>query len=130
VKPYPLDVLGAKSQGMIGYLIVQALRGETDASVVAVLTEVIVDADDPAFGNPTKPIGPVYTRDEARRIPAELGWDIAADGAHYRRVVPSPRPQGIVELDSIERLLEEGTVVVWPAAAASRSSARADGSRA
>lgn len=112
VKPYPLDVLGAESQGMIGYLIVQALRGETDASVVALLTEVAIDADDPAFARPTKPIGPVYTAAEARRVAAAHGWDIARDGRHYRRVVPSPDPREIVELDSIEALLEGGSIVV------------------
>jgi carbamate kinase len=112
VEPYPLDVLGAESQGMIGYLIVQALRSETDASVVAVLTEVVVDADDPAFGKPTKPIGPVYRKDEARRIAAEHGWDVARDGGYYRRVVPSPQPREIVELDSIAALVRGGSIVV------------------
>ena len=112
VASYPLDVLGAESQGMIGYLIVQALRGETDASVVAVLTEVVVDAGDPAFARPTKPIGPVYTKGEARRLAAEHGWDVARDGAHYRRVVPSPQPHEIVELDSVETLLRAGSIVV------------------
>jgi carbamate kinase len=112
VEPYPLDVLGAESQGMIGYLIVQALRGETESSVVALLTEVVVDADDPAFAEPTKPIGPVYTKDEADEVAVEHGWDIARDGEHYRRVVPSPQPHEIVELDSIETLLREGSIVV------------------
>ena len=112
VEPYPLDVLGAESQGMIGYLIVQALRGETDASVVAVLTEVVVEADDPAFAQPTKPIGPVYTKSEARRIAAEHGWDVARDGAYYRRVVPSPQPLEIVELDSVAALLSRGSIVI------------------
>ena len=112
VEPYPLDVLGAESQGMIGYLIVQALRGETDASVVAVLTEVVVEADDPAFAQPTKPIGPVYTKSEAQRIAAEHGWDVARDGAYYRRVVPSPQPREIVELDSVAALLSRGSIVV------------------
>jgi carbamate kinase len=112
VEPYPLDVLGAESQGMIGYLLVQALRGETDASVVAVLTEVVVAADDPAFARPTKPIGPVYSRSEARRVAAEHGWDVARDGDHYRRVVPSPQPREIVELDSVVTLLREGSIVV------------------
>ncbi len=112
VEPYPLDVLGAESQGMIGYLIVQALRGETDSSVVALLTEVVVDPDDPAFGKPTKPIGPVYTKAEADDVAAEHGWDIARDGEHYRRVVPSPQPREIVELDSIETLLDGGSIVV------------------
>jgi carbamate kinase len=112
VEPYPLDVLGAESQGMIGYLIVQALRGETDASVVAVLTEVVVEVDDPAFAQPTKPIGPVYAKSEALRLAAEHGWDVARDGRHYRRVVPSPQPQEIVELDSIAALLRGGSIVV------------------
>lgn len=112
VEPYPLDVLGAESQGMIGYLIVQALLGETDANVVAILTQVAVDADDAAFAEPTKPIGPVYTKGEARRIVAEHGWEVARDGEHYRRVVPSPQPREIVELDSIEGLLRQGSIVV------------------
>jgi carbamate kinase len=112
VKPYPLDVLGAESQGMIGYLIVQALRGETEASVVATLTEVVVDADDPAFAKPTKPIGPLYTEAQARSIAAEHGWEVAPDGADFRRVVPSPQPREIVELDAIETLLGNGSIVV------------------
>ena len=112
VKPYPFDILGAESQGMIGYLIVEALRTETEASVVALLTEVVVDADDPAFGHPTKPIGPVYTQVEARRARAERGWAVARDGPHYRRVVPSPDPREIVELDAVETLLAGRSIVV------------------
>jgi carbamate kinase len=112
VKPYPLDVLGAESQGMIGYLIVQALRAESTASVVALLTEVVVDADDPAFGRPTKPIGPVYTAGEALRVTAEHDWAVAADGEHYRRVVPSPEPREIVEIEAVETLLASGSIVV------------------
>jgi carbamate kinase len=112
VKPYPLDVLGAESQGMIGYLIVQALRAETGMSVAALLTEVVVDADDPAFAQPTKPIGPLYTAAEADAAATEHGWEIAADGPHYRRVVPSPQPREIVELEAIESLLAEGSIVV------------------
>ncbi|HZD88015.1 MAG TPA: carbamate kinase [Gaiellaceae bacterium] len=112
VKPYPLDVLGAESQGMIGYLIVQALRAETERSVVALVTEVAVDADDPAFGEPTKPIGPVYDEREARRVAAERGWTVAPDGPHHRRVVPSPQPRDIVELDAVEALLAGGSIVV------------------
>jgi carbamate kinase len=91
---------------------VQALRAETQASVVALLTEVAVDPDDAAFGRPTKPIGPVYTAEEARRAVAEHGWDVAADGPHYRRVVPSPQPLAVVELDAIETLLAAGSIVV------------------
>lgn len=112
VKPYPLDLLGAESQGMIGYLIVQALRAETDRSVVAVLTEVAVDPDDPAFRHPTKPIGPVYDHGDAQRLAAEHGWTVAQDGSHYRRVVASPEPREIVELDAIASLLAGGSIVV------------------
>lgn len=112
VDPYPLDVLGAESQGMIGYLIVQALRTETDASVVALLTEVVVDPDDPAFDRPTKPIGPVYGAAEVQEIAAEHGWTVAADGEYFRRVVPSPQPRDIVELEAIEMLLNAGCIVV------------------
>ena len=112
VKPYPLDVLGAESQGMIGYLLVQALRAETDHSVVAVLTEVVVRVGDPAFTKPTKPIGPVYSEAEARQLAAVNGWTVARDGPHYRRVVPSPEPLEIVELDAIETLLAVGSIVI------------------
>jgi carbamate kinase len=112
VSPYPLDVLGAESQGMIGYLLVQALRGEVDREVVALLTQVVVAADDPAFTRPTKPIGPVYGREEATRLAAERGWTIAPDGPYFRRVVASPQPRAIVELDAIESLADAGAIVV------------------
>ena len=112
VAPYPLDVLGAESQGMIGYLLVQALRAETNRSVVALLTEVAVDSGDPAFRRPTKPIGPVYSEAEARALAARHGWTVAPDGPHHRRVVPSPRPRAILELDAIARLLSAGSIVV------------------
>jgi carbamate kinase len=113
VAPYPLDVLGAESQGMIGYLLAQALRNELPrGDVVTVLTQVVVDAGDPAFATPTKPIGPVYSKDEARALAGEHGWSIARDGAHYRRVVPSPQPRSIVELDAIEELLAAGATVI------------------
>lgn len=112
VAPYPLDVIGAESQGMIGYLLVQALRAETERSVVALVTEVAVDAGDPAFRRPTKPIGPVYAEAEARALAAEHGWTVAPDGPHFRRVVPSPEPRAIVELDAVEQLLARGSIVV------------------
>jgi carbamate kinase len=113
VAPYPLDILGAESQGMIGYLLVQALASQLPGrQVVAVLTQVVVDDDDPAFSDPTKPIGPVYDEVEARRLAAAHDWSIAADGVHFRRVVPSPEPRAIVELQSIGRLVETGAVVV------------------
>jgi carbamate kinase len=112
VAPYPLDILGAESQGMIGYLLAQALECEVDREVVALLTQVVVDRDDPAFGAPTKPIGPVYGEEEARRLAAEHRWAIAPDGPHFRRVVASPEPLEIVELESIARLADSGAIVV------------------
>jgi carbamate kinase len=113
VAPYPLDVLGAESQGMIGYLLVQALRNELPARpVVAVLTQVVVRAGDPAFSRPTKPIGPVYSEREAHALAREQGWSVAADGNYYRRVVASPEPKEIVEVGAIELLLGSGAVVV------------------
>ena len=113
VSPYPLDILGAESQGMIGYLFVQALGNALPGrDVVAVLTQVAVSADDPAFANPSKPIGPVYSVREARLLARQHGWPMAADGIYYRRVVPSPAPREIVEARSIELLVEGGAVVV------------------
>jgi carbamate kinase len=113
VSPYPLDILGAESQGMIGYLLVQALAGALpNTDVVALLTQVVVAEDDPAFREPTKPIGPVYTPAEAEGIAADHGWTVARDGDHFRRVVASPAPQEIVELSSIRRLVDGGAVVV------------------
>ncbi|HZO63135.1 MAG TPA: carbamate kinase [Gaiellaceae bacterium] len=113
VAPYPLDVLGAESQGMIGYFLTQSLAGRTGGrGVVAVLTQVVVDENDAAFARPTKPIGPVYDGVEAARLAAERGWTVAADGPHVRRVVASPEPREIVELAAIERLLAAGQVVV------------------
>jgi carbamate kinase len=111
VEPYPLDVLGAESQGMIGYLLAQALA-RTEQEVATVLTQVAVDPCDPAFADPTKPIGPVYDEDRARTVAGEHGWTIARDGDLFRRVVPSPEPRAIVELCSIRRLLENGAIVI------------------
>ena len=113
VRPYPLDVLVAETQGMIGYLLAQALQNELfEHDVVTIETQVLVAADDPAFGAPTKPIGPVYEEAEARRLAGERGWTIAADGEFFRRVVASPQPLGIVELTAIELLIAHGTVVI------------------
>jgi carbamate kinase len=113
VTPYPLDILGAETQGMIGYLLIQALGSElAEQEVVGLLTQVVVDLDDPAFHQPTKPIGPVYAESEARRLAAAHGWIVAADGPHFRRLVPSPEPRAIVELQSVVRLIEAGAVVV------------------
>jgi carbamate kinase len=113
VTPYPLDILGAESQGMIGYLLAQALQNELSAREVAVLlTQVLVDPADPAFDHPSKPIGPVYSEEQARRLAADHGWTVARDGRYFRRVVPSPQPREIVELASVEQLLATGAVVI------------------
>jgi len=108
----PLDVLGAESEGMIGYLLEQGLHGRTRRPPAALLTTVRVDRDDPAFGSPSKPIGPIYERAAAERLRDERGWAIAADGEHWRRVVASPEPREIVELATIRRLLEAQTLVI------------------
>ncbi len=113
VPPYPLDVLGAETEGMIGYVLEQELQNRLPGrSAVTVLTQVVVDPADPAFGAPSKPIGPVYTAEQGRRLADELGWTIAQDGDHYRRVVPSPQPLRIVELAAIRMLVEAGVLVV------------------
>ena len=112
-RPYPLDVLGAETEGMVGYLLEQELTNELGGGPVAtLLTQVVVDRDDPAFGRPTKPIGPVYERSAAERLAADRGWTVAPDGDGYRRVVPSPEPRTIVELPTIRLLVESGVLVV------------------
>ncbi|WP_314916152.1 carbamate kinase [Pseudomonas helleri] len=114
VAPYPLDVLGAETEGMIGYMIEQELGNllPKDVPFATLLTQVEVDPKDPAFQNPTKPIGPVYSEADAKRLAAEKGWDIAPDGDKFRRVVPSPKPKHIFEIRPIKWLLEKGTVVI------------------
>jgi carbamate kinase len=112
-RPHPLDVLGAQTEGMIGYLIEQELRNRLPGRQVAtLLTQVAVDADDAAFGHPTKPIGPGYPKDRAERLAAERGWSVAPDGDAYRRVVASPEPRRIIELETIRLLLAAGVLVV------------------
>lgn len=113
VQPYPLDVLNAESEGMIGYLIEQELRNQLpDRQVVTLLTQIEVDVSDPAFTHPTKPIGSVYTQAEAEQLAAERGWAIAPDGDAYRRVVPSPEPRRIIELGAIQILVQAGALVI------------------
>jgi carbamate kinase len=113
VPAYPLDVLGAESEGMIGYVLEQELGNRLPGrAAVTVLTQVVVDPEDPAFQNPTKPIGPVYTEEQAKRLEVERGWSIARDGGHFRRVVPSPQPIRIVEISAIRMLVEAGAIVV------------------
>ncbi|MGA8259345.1 MAG: carbamate kinase [Arenicellales bacterium] len=113
VGEYPLDVLGAESEGMIGYMIEQELASRLPGRDTAVLlTQVAVDADDPAFKNPTKPIGPWYDKDEADRLHLDRGWSFVATGGQYRRVVPSPLPRRILELRTIQLLIEAGVLVI------------------
>jgi carbamate kinase len=112
-EPYPLDVLDAGTQGMIGYLIEQELRSLLpEHQVATLLTMIVVDPDDPAFAHPTKFVGPVYTKEAADALAAEKQWQFRPDGAAWRRVVPSPEPRRILEIQSITLLLEDGAVVI------------------
>jgi carbamate kinase len=113
VESYPLDVLGAQTDGMIGYLLEQELANLLPLrTVTTLLTRVEVDPKDPAFAKPTKPIGPVYTQDEAKRVAAEKHWVMAPDGDSFRRVVASPQPLRVLGLDPIRWLLERGALVI------------------
>ncbi|HNF04007.1 MAG TPA: carbamate kinase [Mycobacterium sp.] len=114
VDPYPLDVLGAETEAMIGYVIEQELGNllPLEQPFATILTMIEVDADDPAFAHPTKPIGPVYDKATAERLAAEHDWSIAPDGDKYRRVVASPKPQRIFEIRPIRMLVEQGVIVI------------------
>ena len=114
VEAYPLDVLGAQTQGMIGYMIEQELGNLLPFEVpfATLLTMVEVDPNDPAFQNPTKFVGPVYEKEVAERLAAEKGWSIKPDGNKWRRVVPSPLPKRIFEERPIKWLLDQGVVVI------------------
>ena len=114
VEAYPLDVLGAQTEGMIGYMIEQELGNLLSIEIpfATILTMVEVDPEDPAFDNPTKPIGPIYNEEDAARLSNEKGWIMKPDGKHWRRVVPSPEPHRIFELRPIHWLLEQGTIVI------------------
>ena len=114
VEEYPLDVLGAQTEGMIGYMIEQEMGNlmPTETAFATILTMVEVDPEDPAFNNPTKPIGPMYSEGIGRALSEEKGWAIAKDGDGWRRVVPSPIPHRIFELRPIHWLLEKETVVI------------------
>lgn len=114
----PFDVCGAMSQGYIGYHIQQALqyalkKRNINTPVAGVLTQMIVDPSDPAFENPTKPIGPFYSKDEAMTVAKENGYTVAEDaGRGYRRVVPSPLPKKIAEIEVIKHLVDEKSIVI------------------
>jgi carbamate kinase len=111
---FPLDVLGAQTEGMIGYMIEQEMANlmPSDRQFATVLTMIEVNRDDPAFANPTKFVGPVYVKSEADQIVAEKGWKIKKDGEGWRRVVPSPKPVRILEIESIRWLIEKGAIVI------------------
>lgn len=114
VRPYPLDVLGAETEAMIGYVIEQELGNALpeEQPLATVLTMVQVDADDPAFEDPTKFIGPTYSEAEAQQLAEDQGWTVKQDGDAFRRVVASPKPQRIFELEPIRTLVEHGVIVV------------------
>jgi len=114
VGTYPLDVLGAQTEGMIGYLIEQELGNilPFEQPFATILSMVEVDPDDPAFRAPSKPIGPLYDEEEARRLAAEHGWTMAPDGDRFRRVVASPLPRRIFQVRPVKWLLDHGTIVI------------------
>ena len=113
VNPYPLDVLGSETQGMIGYMLMQEFKNYLpNRNISCMLTQMTVDPSDPAFADPTKPIGPIYEEAEARELAEKFHWIVKPDGQHFRRVVPSPRPTGIVEHDAITQLIDAGHLVI------------------
>ncbi|MGB1223290.1 MAG: carbamate kinase [Mycobacterium sp.] len=114
VDPYPLDVLGAQTDAMIGYVIEQELGNllPADQPLATLLTMIEVDRTDPAFDHPTKPIGPVYDRETAERLKTQSGWTIAPDGDNFRRVVASPKPKRVFEIRPIRSLVERGVIVI------------------
>ena len=114
VEAYPFDILGAETQGMIGYLVEQELGNflPFEVPLATILTMVEVDPDDPAFSNPTKFVGPIYEKQQAEALAAEKGWSVKADGDHWRRVVPSPKPKRIFEIRPMRWLVERGVVVI------------------
>lgn len=112
-RPYPLDVLVAESEGMIGYLVEQELSAVLpERDIATLLTQVEVDPEDPAFTTPSKPIGLVYEEAEARRLGIERSWTMVPDGGGYRRAVPSPAPRRIREMNAIKLLVKAGAIVV------------------
>ncbi|EGA66753.1 carbamate kinase [Vibrio brasiliensis] len=113
VSPYPLDVLGSETQGMIGYMLMQEFKNQMpNINATCMLTQMTVDPNDPAFADPTKPIGPIYEEAEARELAEKYRWTIKPDGQHFRRVVPSPQPTGIIEHEAITKLIDEGHLVI------------------
>ncbi|ROO84171.1 carbamate kinase [Actinocorallia herbida] len=112
-RPYPFDTLGAMTEGMIGYWMLQALQNALPGrQIVSMVNQTLVSVTDPAFQNPTKFVGEVYTRDEAEKLAQANGWTVKPDGEHYRRVVPSPVPQRVVETRLIRGLVRQGVIVI------------------
>ena len=126
---FPLDVMGAETEGMIGYLIEQELENALGHSrtVATLLTQVRVDPRDPAFDNPTKFVGPVYDKSQAEEMADRYGWSIAQDGENWRRVVPSPAPKEIPDIKVIRQLLVHGTIVICAGGGGIPVIARPDG---
>lgn len=118
IPPFPIDVNDAQTQGSLGYMIVQALRNQLaerglNREVAALITQIVVDKNDEAFKKPSKPVGPFYTEEEARKLMMEKGWIMKEDaGRGWRRVVPSPKPLDIVEKEIIQMLLRNDVIVV------------------
>ncbi|HIF9416494.1 carbamate kinase [Photobacterium damselae] len=111
--PYPMDVLGSQTCGMVGYMLQQELRNiDTELSVATLITQTVVNREDSAFANPTKFVGPVYTQESATEIMQTSDKIFKEDGQYYRRVVPSPKPTDIVELKQIETLVKADNVVI------------------
>lgn len=114
IPPQPLPVLGAMTQGQIGHLFVLGLQAQRDAiAATAIVSHVTVDPEDPAFDSPTKPIGPFFSEEQARRLARQRAWQVTEDaGRGYRRVVASPEPLRVVEDDAIRQLVTAGNVVI------------------
>ena len=111
--PYPLDVLGAETQGMVGYLMQQSIKRELpNQNVTTLVTQVMIDSNDPAIADPSKFIGPVYDKETAHTLAEQHGWTIKPDGDYWRRVVPSPAPAKIMESDAIKALLDKDHIVI------------------
>ena len=131
VEPYPLDVLGAETEGMIGYVLEQEFGNLLPIEVpfATLLTMIEVDPADPAFGDPTKFVGPIYDKPEADSLAQEKGWVFKMDGAKWRRVVPSPLPKRIFEIRPIKWLLEHGTIVICAGGGGIPTAYATDGTR-
>jgi carbamate kinase len=111
--PYPLDALGAQTQGMIGYWLMQAIQNAVPGRPVACLvSRTLIRGDDPAFAAPTKFVGAVYPKAQARQLAAERGWQVRQDGTGWRRVVPSPEPLELIDLPAVTLLLASGAIVI------------------